>query len=153
DRRVNGKVLEFAVSGLAYNANSLIYDVHRETAGGKQTIGGESLFLPMLVRGVSGTSAGKSLSPVSVSLTTWSDWSAIHPQTSVLDRNLSMAKRYDDAKPTSYFNDPKPLRPVKPAPPDANNEGGIPYKTPVVIVSLGEMRRVFPIPAIDRNAD
>ena len=154
DRRLDGKTLEFAVSGLIYNCNVLMYDVHREAASGKPIIRGENLFSQLLARGVSGVYAEKTLTIISASLTNWREWSKSHPQTTVLDRDLKLAKRYEDATPTSYFLDPKPLRPVKPSP--APPPDGMPLKTPVVIVEIAGdagSRRVFPIPAMDRNAD
>jgi hypothetical protein len=163
DRRVESegeaRSLEFGISGLVYNSDTLLYDVRRanaakQTNAGEAAVGGESLFCPLLARGVSGRFADMPLKIVSASLTTWREWSASHPQTTVLDRNLSMAKRYKDAAPTKYFQDPKPLRPVKPAPPD----DGWPAKTPVIIVQTNgdgsaASRRVFAVPTVLALAD
>lgn len=160
DRRVNGATLEFGVSGLLYNSNLLMYDVRRETAGGTPRIGGESLFSQLLAQGVSGPLAGVPLKIISCSLTSWRDWSAAHPQTTVLDCDLSIAKRYKDAAPNLYFQDPRPLRPVKPrmlpvgsSPPAAID---LPTKSRVIIVQAGDdpqSRRVFPISMMDGLAD
>jgi hypothetical protein len=152
DRRVNGQTLEFNNSGLVWNSNLLMYDVHRD-ANGKQLIGGESLFNQLLARGVSGTYAGAKLTLIPSTLTSWRVWSQSHPQTSVLNRDLSMANRYPDSAPTSYFRSPEPLRPVTPTVPPPTSPNGPTAKTRVLAVNINGTRRVYPVPMIDRLAD
>lgn len=150
DRRVQGgrgSVVEFAVSGLLYNSNLLMYDRNEFRAGAsvpRHGGGGESLWSQLLAAPISGRALelNESLAMIPCEIATWGDWSARHPQTTVLDRQISMAARYKKAAPTQYFNSDELLAPVRPLPPSDSLDA----KTPVLAVSAGGQRRVYPIP-------
>lgn len=74
-REVDGKVLEFGVSGLIYNAQFLLFD--RET---------ESLWAAWEGRAIAGPLAGKRLERLEVRQEPMGAWFQRHPDTVVLDR-------------------------------------------------------------------
>jgi hypothetical protein len=164
DRRISDRVAQFGVSGLVYNSNLLMYDRNEprqasatpagaETLSEATSVGGESLYCQLLARPISGraAAAGESLTIISCELVTWADWSARHPETSVLDRDLALAQRYKGSAPTQYFRSPDiefPVQPLAEAPP----EGPLDLKTPVLAVIAGDARRVYSIPYVLHKA-
>ena len=74
--KVNGEVLEFGTSGLLYRSNKLMYDR-----------GTKTLWVQFLGEPVVGALAdsGIKLEVLPVLLTTWGEWLAAHPDTTVLD--------------------------------------------------------------------
>ncbi len=163
-RRVNGGTqgspstppAVFAVSGLLYNSNLLMYDRNETGADDASPVhggGGESLWCQLLAKPISGsaTTLGASLTPLPCDAVTWADWSERHPDTTVVDRDLSMSQRYKDAAPTQYFQSNKILFPVQPLaePPPS---GPLDLKTPVLAVITSEGRRVYPIPYVLHKA-
>jgi hypothetical protein len=73
---VDGEVLSFGTSGLLYRSNKLMYDR-----------GSETLWVQFQGRPAVGPLAGSGieLEVLPVTLTTWSDWVDLHPETTVLD--------------------------------------------------------------------
>lgn len=152
DRRVNPPLqgtAVFAHSGLLYNSNLLIYDRNQTRASADAPSfggGSESLWCQLTGRPISGSEATlkSSLTIIPCEVVTWADWSARHPETTVVDRTMSMYQRYKDAAPTQYFHDPKPLTPVSPEPPP----GSLDAKTRVLAVMTSEAARVYPLPYV-----
>jgi len=73
ERRVDGEVTRFGVSGLLWNSDLVMYD--EKTA---------SLWSQLIGTAIRGPRAGTSLSFVPSTLTTWGAWTETHPQTQVL---------------------------------------------------------------------
>ncbi len=80
---INGKGLEFGVSGLLYNSDVLLYD--RQTG---------SLWSQILRTAVTGAMKGTRLNAVPLSHTTWRDWQKRHPQTDVLSTDTGYRRNY-----------------------------------------------------------
>jgi len=80
---VNGRKLRFAVSGLLYNSDVLLYD--RET---------ESLWSQIMATAVTGQLKGSKLTSVVLQHTSWGDWKGRHPDTTVLSRETGIARDY-----------------------------------------------------------
>jgi hypothetical protein len=74
--KIGGKALEFGTSGLLYRSNKLMYDRGTETLWRQFT--GEPVVGPLVGSGIK-------LEVLPVLLTTWADWLATHPDTTVLD--------------------------------------------------------------------
>jgi hypothetical protein len=72
-RLVDGRVTEFGVSGLLHNSDLVLYDRASESLW--QQITGEALAGPL---------RGRRLEAVPLTMTTWSEWRAAHPETAVL---------------------------------------------------------------------
>jgi hypothetical protein len=73
DRRLEGRVLTFGVSGYLYNNNLVMYD-HQSNTLWSQALG----------QALRGAWRGEWLSYQPSILTTWEDWKALHPETMVL---------------------------------------------------------------------
>jgi len=136
-RTVRGEVLELGVSGLLYDSSLLMYDRRPGAAG-------ESLWSQLLARAVSGpeAAAGAVLATVPCSVTTWSDWRALRPETTLLAPDPRMSEEYKREPYGSYFGSDLLRFPVAPLPP----LGGPPLKTPVVAVrtTTGFVAVTFP---------
>ena len=76
DRRVEGEVLEFGVSGKLIMNDLVMYD--------RQT---KSLWQQILGEGIDGNYKGTRLTPIAATQTTWAQWRDTHPDTLVLDKN------------------------------------------------------------------
>jgi hypothetical protein len=151
DRRVYGPTTNFAMfahSGLIYNCNLLMYDRNQRRSEGSPRFGAgrETLFSQLLGKAVAGSTDDIEAALIFIphELVTWADWSVRHPETTVLNRDLAMFERYRDAAPTQYFNEPDPLTPVSPAPP----EDSLAAKTQVMAVITSEACRVYPLPYV-----
>jgi hypothetical protein len=149
DRRIHRDhkppvVGEFAVSGLVYNSNLLMYAKNEwrpRTMNGEQA--GESLWCQLTGRAICGVAAlyDETLEFIPYELARWDDWIAQHPATTIIDRDLSMAARYKKAAPTDYLNSSEIVFPIGTQPP----ADGPPAKSHVVAVSAGDSRRVYPM--------
>lgn len=78
---VNGETLEFGISGLLYRSNKLMYDRSTNTLW-NQFIG-EPAVGPMVGSGIK-------LEVLPVVVTTWGEWVAAHPDTTVLDNDTGV---------------------------------------------------------------
>jgi hypothetical protein len=148
DRRVDGRTLTLAVSGLLYNSNHLLYD----RGASADEVGGESLWSQLLARAVSGpdAEAGARLDVLPATLTSWVNWLATHPETTVIDRDPTMVKRrYSKANPAQYFLLGKVVYPAEPGTP----EDGPPPLMRSIMVETGGVRRVYPLLQIKNRLD
>jgi hypothetical protein len=102
DARVDGRRLEFGVSGLLHNHNFLLYD--RET---------ESLWLQFTGEALAGPLAGKRLTPLPIRQERLSTWLSRHPSTRVLERPFPQRIDYRYTPFKAYIVDDKTLFPVK----------------------------------------
>ncbi len=80
---VDGKALNFGVSGLLYNSDVLLYD--RET---------ESLWSQLKNQAISGEFRGKKLQVIPMEHTTWGDWKQRYPKTRVLSQDTGYRRNY-----------------------------------------------------------
>ncbi len=133
DRRVDGEVLEFGVSGLLYNSNMLMYDRRPDAVG-------ESLWCQLLARAVTGPSADRALSVLDATLTDWVRWLADHPQTTVLKRDPRMIKRYQETSYETYFRSGGLMFPV--ADPSGVTDAPEP-KARIIAVTAGDARGLY----------
>ena len=78
---VNGEVLEFGTSGWLFRSNKLMYD--RKTNTLWHQFRGEPVVGPLADSGIT-------LEVLPVALTTWADWVAAHPDTTVLDQDTGV---------------------------------------------------------------
>ena len=83
DANVKGKVTEFGVSGLLYNSDVLLYD--RNT---------ESLWSQITSNSVAGKMVGEALQRLPISHTTWRDWLAKYPETTILSDDTGFSRDY-----------------------------------------------------------
>lgn len=81
--KVNNRRLRFAVSGLLYESDVLLYD--RET---------ESLWSQIMSKAVTGKLKGIELQQIALTLTTWQDWKTRFPDSMVLSRETGFQRDY-----------------------------------------------------------
>ncbi|WP_233578694.1 DUF3179 domain-containing protein [Tautonia sociabilis] len=105
DRRTPEGVKEFGVSGLLYNSNVLMYD-----RGGRS----EGLWSQLKAEAVSGPQAGQPLRALPVELTTWRDWRARHPDTTVLSARTGHPRDYRADPYRGYLDRPGLMFPARP---------------------------------------
>ncbi len=163
DRRISGdgasasaeqRIAQFAVSGLVYNSNLLMYDRGQTRVGPDAPLhggGNETLWSQLLGRPIAGASqeSDGSLRVIPCEVVTWLDWSTRHPDTTVVNRDLRMYERYKDAAPTQYFNSQKLMFPIAAAAEHVETDPHVlAPKTRVLAIRTSEGRRVYPIPYI-----
>jgi hypothetical protein len=106
DARIPGREepLRFGTSGFLYKSNKLMLDRATETLWGQLT--GQPLFGPLAAEEIE-------LSLLPAVVTTWSEWKARHPATTVLHRDTGFERRYRPGDPyASYFASREKLFPV-----------------------------------------
>lgn len=103
DRRLDGRVLQFGVSGLLYKSDLLMFD--RES---------DSLWSQIAARAVTGPRSGARLRIVPSRMARWSDWLEDHPNTTVLSRRTGHRRPYRSGSSPygNYDNSTRILFPV-----------------------------------------
>ncbi|MFZ9880447.1 MAG: DUF3179 domain-containing (seleno)protein [Phycisphaerales bacterium] len=153
DRRVGGVERQFEVSGLLVDSNLVFYD--KAPAGPDAASHTPSLFVQLEFRAVSGpmAAAGATIEPLpGVCITTWQDWLAMHPETTVTLRDASMVRRMKEISYARYFLSPRLEFPADPAPDAAKMESqGLRLKSPMVAAKIGDRWQVIPIERKDRD--
>lgn len=144
ERHVGGETLQFGVSGLLYNSNLLMYD-RRPNAQG------ESLWSQLLCKAIAGPAAesDRRLRVLHASLVSWADWLSRHPQTTVLDLDVKMFKRYQETRYDEYFQSSKLMFPVDPPPPAE----GPASKDRVLAVEADGVRQVYTVAEVAERAN
>lgn len=91
-RELDGRPVEFGVSGKLYNSELVMYD--RAT---------DSYWPQSLGKAVVGPSTGKIIEKVPTDTVFWGDWKAVHPDTLVLSRDTGFLRSYSGANPYGEF--------------------------------------------------
>lgn len=134
DRRLEADTLEFGTSGLVLQSRALLVD----HSGNR------------LWDALTGAAIGEpraALATVPMFTTTWADWFARHPETTVIDLATTGALR--DYAPAAAIKDvlaaPGPLYPVTPVDPRLG------AKEPVLGVIAGDQPRAYPLVEADKR--
>ena len=98
---INGRRLEFGVSGLLYNSDVLLYD--------RQS---KSLWSQIKKTAVTGPMRGTKLHAIPLSHTTWRDWQTRHPNTQVLSTDTGFRRNYKVSPYGDYTRDGRLYFPV-----------------------------------------
>jgi hypothetical protein len=101
DRRVEGAVRRFGVSGLLYRSDLLMYD--RET---------ESLWSQISAEAVTGPSLGRRLALLRSRIERFAEWKRLHPETTVLSRVTGYRRDYARSPYAGYADSPRLAFPV-----------------------------------------
>jgi hypothetical protein len=101
DRRVEGAVRRFGVSGLLYRSDLLMYD--RET---------ESLWSQISTEAVTGPSLGRRLALLRSRIERFGEWKRSHPETTVLSRETGYRRDYARSPYAGYADSPRLAFPV-----------------------------------------
>lgn len=124
---IEGRNLDFGVSGLLYNSDLLLYDRY-------------SLSLWSQIKGeaVSGTYTGTRLEQLPASHTTWRDWLERHPDTLVLSRETGYKRDYSRVPYEGYEKSGRIYFPV------ANRDERYHPKEKVIGLTLAGRTKVYP---------
>ena len=101
-RLIDGKVVEFGVSGLLHDSDLIMYD--RDSESLWQQIGGTAFAGPL---------RGKVLKPFPVTITTWKQWRVAHPETEVLSPRTGYMRDYSGNAYPGYVESSKLMFPVR----------------------------------------
>ena len=96
DRRVDGVVQEFGVSGRLWRSNLLMYN----RAGDEKD---ESLWSQVLGEAVLGIHTGQKLSIVRSDIVRWDSWKGLHPDTKALSQKTGVARNYSRDPYGDYY--------------------------------------------------
>jgi len=91
DRSVDGKVVEFGVSGVLHESDLVMYD--RDT---------RSLWAQITSTAIVGELTGATLNSVPVTLTEWGEWKVAHPDAKVLSTDTGHDKDYSHNRYAEY---------------------------------------------------
>ncbi len=131
---VDGKTLDFGVSGLLYNSDVLMYD--------RQT---ESLWSQLMAKAVSGPMQGIRLDQIAISHTTWQDWQSNHPETKVLSRNTGYDRNYNRDPYSGYDKNNQVYFPV------SNEDDTYHRKALVMGVVQDDFKKAYPFPELKEH--
>lgn len=101
ERTLDGEAVEFGVSGLLHNSDLIMYDRNSESLW--QQISGTAF---------AGPRRGQTLTALPVSLTTWAEWRAAHPETEVLQVPSDDPRYAQNAPYGDYDRSPRLIFPV-----------------------------------------
>ena len=147
ERTIGGQVRTFEVSGLLYDSNLAFCDKVPESAAGTPSAGPDgssasSLFSQLERRAIAGPLAreGLTLTPLpNVCITTWADWLARHPTTTVTLRDPDMIRRMKEITYSHYFLSNHFQAPFKPELPEGKLEKmGLRPKSPLIAIRTEE---------------
>ena len=138
--RINGEPTTFGTSGLLYPSNKVMYD--RTTNSLWRQFTGEPVIGPLADSGIK-------LNFFPVLLTTWEEWVAEHPDTTVLSLDTGVYPRWrysPESNPQAvyydYFNSPNTMFPVP------NRNATLETKDVVLGLSLGGAYKAYPVEAL-----
>ena len=141
DRRVDGTTLDFGISGLLRNANLLMYDARERPSLWSQYEG----------RAIAGPMAGRELVRIpGTCVTTWADWLATHPDTTVTLRDEGQLDRYRQINYDRYFESPRIDFPLVREVPAVE---GLGPKSPVVRLERGGATAIVPLERFRRKGE
>ena len=131
DGRVGGEVYRFGTSGLLYRSNKLMYDRNTRTLWNQ--FSGQPAWGPLVGEGIR-------LEVLPAVVTSWADWYAQHPDTTVLDINTGFIRDYGPGVAyDDYFNSPDTWFVVPVA------DDRLAQKDDVFVVRVGESLTAYPI--------
>lgn len=132
DRRMDGTVLEFGVSGLLHNSNVVLYD---------RTY--QALWSQIGFRALSGPHAGRPLKHLPFTLTTFQDWRKTNPDSTVVTFDTGHPRNYSGNPYAAYFQRDEIMFPLT-----RRLDKRLPAKARVLGVQAGAHTRAYPIEKI-----
>ena len=135
ERTIDGKEVEFGVSGKLYNSNLVMYD--RLT---------ESYWSQALGKGIVGELTGYELEKVPFDVIQWKDWKILHPDSLVLSTETGHLRPYGVDPYGSYYTDPRVLFPIE------NKDERLPLKELIVGLNEGDIYKAYKQSDIESSA-
>lgn len=144
-RDVGGKVREFGISGLLYQSNVLLYDRQANTED-------ESLWSQVGMKAVCGPAAKSrlTLELVDSTLTTFGDWKATHPDSTVVSLETGYDRPYRQQAYSGYFGSDRLMFPVKSR---TSRRPDLKDKDMVLVVMVGDQMKAYPYADLKSDAD
>jgi hypothetical protein len=135
DRRIDGVTREFGISGLLWNSNVLLYD--RQKNRDK-----ESLWSQAHMKAVTGPAAREKLGLklLPSEMTSWREWLAHNPETTVLSKRTGYSRNYDSPLYATYFQNDRLMFPVRQI---AKRPERFKNKEPLIVVNVGEKWKAY----------
>lgn len=137
ERKVDGIITEFGVSGKLHNSDLVMYDRYEGNLW--QQITGEAIVGPAARR-------NEELTKVPIITVPWSQWKAEHPDTQVLSRDTGYSRNYDQYPYGTYEENDQLLFGVK----DVNKS--LQIKTVVYGVEISGLSKAYPESVFDNNS-
>ncbi len=131
DRRLDGEVYEFGVSGYLYESNVLMYDRTDD-----------ALWSQVGMNAISGPNAGQSLDHLPWEIMTFAALQDTYPEASVLSRDTGHHRNYAGNPYESYFRSGRLMFPI------SKEDDRLPKMEPVVGVKAGETVLAYPVSSI-----
>ncbi|MCI0619707.1 DUF3179 domain-containing protein [Candidatus Wolfebacteria bacterium] len=106
ERRVDGEIQEFGVSGKLWQSNLLMYNRPPSRSSGEASAEREeeeSLWSQVLGEAVLGIHTGKKLPIVRSDVVRWGDWKNVHPDTAVLSQDTGASRDYGRDPYDNYY--------------------------------------------------
>ena len=135
ERTVERVTLDFGTSGMLYKSDLVMYD--------RQS---HSLWAQMEGRAIVGSRVGTRLNPRPANTIAFEDWRAAHPEGQVLARETGHHRRYG-VNPYDSYDEPT----VGPFLYRGTLDPRRPPKERVVGVAIGEVRRAYPFPLLEKH--
>jgi len=139
ERKVDGKEVEFGVSGRLYNSNLVMYDRNKEQSYWQQA-SGEAIVGPAAER-------GEELAQVSISPTMWGTWKKEHPDTKVLSRDTGFRRDYGRYPYGTYEEDGEIYFGVQ------NTDDRLTLKEVVYGFNVDEKQKVYTLSALEKESE
>lgn len=136
ERKVNGVMTEFGVSGKLHDNDLVMYD--RFEGNLWQQITGEGIVGPAARR-------NEKLKPVLLGTTNWGKWIKEHPNSQVLSKDTGFSRNYDQYPYGTYEQDDQLLFGVK------NLNKSLPIKTVVYGVEINGKAKAYPANVFDKQ--
>jgi hypothetical protein len=134
---VEGEVIEFSTSGLLYESNKLMYDRRTDTLWNQLT--GRPVLGPLVGTGIE-------LERLPIVRTTWANWHAQHPSTTVLSIETGFVRTYEPgAAYGDYFDSSTTRFPV------AARSDLLPEKSEVYTLLVEGVPRAYPAAALEEE--
>jgi hypothetical protein len=125
----------FAVSGLLYNSDVLLYDR-----------ASKSLWSQVLGRAVTGLMKGAELTLLAASHTSWEDWRRRYPHTLVMTTDTGHALDYEQSPYAHYRKSHRVVFPVE------HQNKTVPNKKPVLGLSIEATHKAYPFSELAKLA-
>lgn len=137
ERKVDGVITEFGVSGKLHNSDLVMYDRYEGNLW--QQITGEGIIGPAARR-------NEKLKQVPIITTTWGEWKKEHPATEVLSRDTGYSRDYNTYPYGTYEQDDELYFGVK------NLNKKLQIKTAVYGIEVNGASKAYPESAFDKNS-
>ena len=136
DRRADGQILVFGVSGMLYNSNVVMYD---RTDG--------ALWSQVALQALSGPHAGRTLRHLPFTIVTAAAFAGEFPEATVLSLQTGFYRDYMVNPYAGYLVSDELAFPVEPI------DERLPLKTPVIGLRVGNTVRAYPLQAVRSALD